>query len=321
MNVAVTNNSESEPRHAYGILGFDVLRFVAVLAVIWFHARAPGSDYTLWHVPTLVIISVVLASEYHEHFSMEAVVRKRAKRILIPWLFWCVVYGVVDIVRVLFGSPSLVLGSSYFVFLYGPSLHLWFLPYIFLVTVFAACLRNVVIKESKINRAAVALLILVVALWALYVLDGQTWWKELPMPLLQWFSATPAMCLGVLLALLVPFAVWFSKDSRYSLIFVGSGLISCLIAATLPGLTSFSLVALGLVLLASTWKGSRTQGIGAFLASITMGVYLVHPTLITISRMCLAPRYEASVLHAVLAILLSVLIASLLVRSPLRQVV
>ena len=111
------------------IAGFDVLRLGALLAIVWFHTGAPGADYMAWRLPTLAIISATLAAGRGEPRPFTQQVRRSWSRLLVPWLFWCGVYGVVDLFVLLRHGTSIVDELGGRVLLTGPSVHLWYLPF------------------------------------------------------------------------------------------------------------------------------------------------------------------------------------------------
>lgn len=321
LSITADKSSELSKRRTR-ILGFDLLRFLAVAAVIWFHTHAPGSEYTLWHVPTLVIISAVLACESCKNLYGPGFIRKRASRILLPWLFWCAVFGGIDLVRYFATGRSILMERSGMFLLAGTALHLWFLPFIFVVTVFAAYLRGFVIRDSQTMRITFVALLFLASILLLFWVEKSLFWRSYPVPFIQWAAAAPAVCLGVLLGVAIPSDLRILGGERgVSLLFGIAGGLTLLIATGFTGMAFYSLVACGLVLLANVWRGTESPKWLAFVGSITMGVYLVHPLLIMGVGICLTPIYEDGVLHASLAIVLSVLVACLLVVSPLRSVV
>ena len=65
--------SEGETVIRDRVIGFDFLRFVSVLLVVWFHTGAPGSQYTVWRIPSLIIISAVIACQSRKQFCAGSV--------------------------------------------------------------------------------------------------------------------------------------------------------------------------------------------------------------------------------------------------------
>lgn len=310
--VAETTKSISRER----VVGFDLLRFVAVLLVIWYHVGAAGSKFTTFHVPVLVIISVALAQTSR---PMQDFAAKRASRILLPWLFWCLVFGVLDLVRRAAGVPSYLNGMSFF---YGTAIHLWFLPFIFLVTVSCAYLRKAIGSVDLTRRVVIACVAATILVFTLVAMESRFSWWLLPAPCPQWLGALPAVIIGIV------YVSVFSRRQPTTNESLAIILGSCLLAATafvIAGkwsVSSFSFTALALFALSGMWStNSDAPRWLVFLASITMGVYIVHPIFITAARIFIDRDWQGGVLHASIAIAFSVVAAVLITRTPLKSVV
>src|SRR5271169_4081835 len=75
------------------LMGIEWLRFVSCLGIVWFHMHAYGASVGYGGLPALMAISVALAAR-PRHESAATVFAKRAKILLVPWLFWSVVYAI-----------------------------------------------------------------------------------------------------------------------------------------------------------------------------------------------------------------------------------
>src|SRR5262249_52523884 len=133
----VVSFDEAEPRveqqaratdgaDAGRVAGFDVLRIAAISAIVWFHTGAPGSEYMVWRLPALTMISSMLASSRPQRRSVVEQARRSASRLLVPWLFWCSIYGVVELLDYLRKGEWIVDDLGPYVLLSGTSVHLWF---------------------------------------------------------------------------------------------------------------------------------------------------------------------------------------------------
>lgn len=89
---------------------YDLLRTTAIFAVVWLHVSAvavmPGAAlerpgwlaadvlaaFSRWSVPAFVLLSGALLLERPLHADPRTFYRKRARRILLPLLFWTVFY-------------------------------------------------------------------------------------------------------------------------------------------------------------------------------------------------------------------------------------
>ncbi len=113
--------------------GVEWLRIVAVLHVLWVHTH-PGAPH-LGGPLALMAVAVAFAARAPRGASMTSVVRRRAARLLVPWVFWSVVYGFFVARRALASGGPWPSGFETWMVLTGPVIHLWFLPACFVYTV------------------------------------------------------------------------------------------------------------------------------------------------------------------------------------------
>ena len=102
----------------------DVLRIAAVIPVIYYHAGVLAQLPALIGMHALIAAAVIFAARPSRGTAFE-VVRKRLDRLLLPW----VVFGVWHLLTAVRSGHY----SSYML-LIGGSLHLWFVPFIFVIT-------------------------------------------------------------------------------------------------------------------------------------------------------------------------------------------
>lgn len=185
------------------MLSLDVLRLLAVVGVVWFHLGAVGREYLSWHVPVIVAILSYLASgggRVHgsSHGSgrpMREVLRRRWRRLLLPWFIWSAIYVPILVARIRLGAGQAAWEP--WMLLTGPSLHLWFLPFALAATLAAILLRR--IGENRRYLLAYAYLLIGCA-GSFAVAMGL---PHLPIPLAQWSAAVPSIFFGTAIALLV----------------------------------------------------------------------------------------------------------------------
>ncbi len=106
----------------------EALRIMAAFAIVAFHAQI--EDY-YWLLSGLVVF-VFLAAFYGVQQRPDR--GRLARRMLVPFAFFYAVYGAANLVL---GRPMFVQDHPVTMVLAGPSWHLWFLPFIFLVLVSA----------------------------------------------------------------------------------------------------------------------------------------------------------------------------------------
>lgn len=199
----------------------DYCRLIAALGIVWFHTEAPGERIAYAAVPFfIVLLSLPSRSGLAE----------RARRLLVPFVVWSGIYAALRV------SNALHAGSDPFdwwrpwMVLTGTSIHLWFLPFAFLVALAAPLLRA--------SRAVLALPVLAAAGLALVE-------EPLAYPWYQWsFGLIPAL-VGfayvqtgrlALLSLIVSFAVLtvFRPAPDNITILAGSGLAILVLSVRMP---------------------------------------------------------------------------------------
>jgi surface polysaccharide O-acyltransferase-like enzyme len=113
----------------------DALRVVAMLDIVAIHVTGHYLLYGMG-LPAFIIVSVALAVRRAELPTVGDTIRKRASRILLPWLVWTAFFGVN---RLLWAAadPDRTVGDLFFPWMLaaGTSIHLWFLPFIFVAEV------------------------------------------------------------------------------------------------------------------------------------------------------------------------------------------
>jgi surface polysaccharide O-acyltransferase-like enzyme len=107
----------------------DCGRLAAALGIVWFHTQAPGTRVAYAALPFfLVLLAMPSRAGLHD----------RARRLLVPFLQWSVVYAC-------------------HMFLTGTSVHLWFLPFALLVSLASPVLRRPFVAPATALLAALAL--------------------------------------------------------------------------------------------------------------------------------------------------------------------
>jgi peptidoglycan/LPS O-acetylase OafA/YrhL len=164
------------------------LRLLSALGIVWFHAGTSGIALAYSGLVVFLVLSVALGGRSGAPDG--ATLRRRALRLLRPWLVWFVLYAAFNAVR---GLPALPLENGLAAgVLAGPSIHLWYLPFVFGVLVGLDLLR----AQVGLRRLGAAAWVL-----ALAVLATAPWWRpvtlDLPYPLLQWADAVAPVLVGI----------------------------------------------------------------------------------------------------------------------------
>lgn len=177
---------------------FGLLSALAILMIVAGHA---GYDiltvgglfpYYSFHVPLFLFISGYFYRKEEEEKPL-LYVKKKAKRLLLPYFIWNLVYGVVSLALRTFGRFSMGDGISLKSLFLDPFLHgyqfiynfaAWFVPALFLIEMMNLCMRMILGKlrldrEWLILSGSLAVGVAVVQLsigghvWGLYKTAGR----------------------------------------------------------------------------------------------------------------------------------------------------
>lgn len=106
----------------------EYTRLLAAFGIVFFHAKAPGSEVGYAALPFFVLLLVVMAGPSSQNCSLPVYLQSRAVRLFVPWLAWSLVYGLLKFCEVLVTGTPLHAEFNLSMLISGPALHLWFLP-------------------------------------------------------------------------------------------------------------------------------------------------------------------------------------------------
>lgn len=244
----------------------DYARLLAAFGIVFFHAGAPGAGIGYAALPFFLLLLVVLSFGGATRMSLSDYVRSRAQRLLIPWLIWSGVYGVLKLAELaLIGAP---IGSEFspYMLLTGPALHLWFLPFAFVVCAFIYPLVRLTHHISPKNLAVILASSGLAILW---LQQGAI----LSMPFAQWVYALPSVAVGMALGL-----VWGRLMAM--LLICGGFSIAALLSEAHMGLLQIVLAG-GALILCTLCPLPATRH-AQLAGSLSLGVYLAHPLILSV---------------------------------------
>lgn len=121
------------------IIAFDVMRIIAIFAVIWLHFSCqrfyisfPSAEWEIrnvydsmvrWGVPVFVMISGALFLDSKKKLSIKKLYTKNILRIICAFLFWSSIYMLYDFLTT---NRQITFGGVISIVVKGP-FHLWFL--------------------------------------------------------------------------------------------------------------------------------------------------------------------------------------------------
>ena len=237
------------------------LRVLAAFAIVAFHAQGEGYR---WFYSGLVVFLFLSAMFAMAPASRERRPRELALRLLVPFAFWSVVYGALNLAL---GRPLFVQDHPASILLAGTSFHLWFLPFIALVLAVLGVLR-------KIGRPALVCVALAFAGGTLLA-SAPLWFEHIwqfAIPFPQWLRALPAVLLGAATGLLVQ-----SGSARQAALLAMIAGVALSLLAPLDGFTLPYALGLGVTALAVAAPRIVSRGFNLQpLSDNMLGVYCVH---------------------------------------------
>lgn len=267
-------------RQAEHFFWLDRLRFIAMLDIVAMHTVGLHLLHGVG-LPMLLLISVALQAGRVPPARPSAVVARRARRLLVPWLFWCAVYAAwLTLQAVQHGRPAWGWLQPLMP-LYGPVIHLWFVPFIFLSAPVVAVLAGAAHQSHSRPAARVGA---VAGLAVVLVAAAIRATFDVPQPLRQWVFSVGTIPLGVAIGL----ALAARGRRRVNLLLGLAGLgVLLTIAGLAPIRTPLAfdawmlrrhgLALLGVCLMACL--DGKDGALTRLMVRTTFGVYLIHPLL------------------------------------------
>ncbi len=264
------------------LVALDAARFLAAIAIIWQHTPEsqqlkPFGSLGAFAVPFFIAVSILMTAESVRRkpdrgFAPYALAR--FKRIYIPFLIWTAIYLVIRNLKhkllthepVVWFSPGMLIGGS--------AHHLWFLPFLFIVSLIVFAIARVMNGRSTIEWLVFAIAIVAGTIVAFmpedlfanrYLLD-RAW------------AATPAVLWGIALAGIyrhIPRPVWRSPTIPIVGVIL---LLACLAPMVMKWHSHLTenLAGIGLMLIALyDWPTKYSGGLSRF-GALAYGIYLSH---------------------------------------------
>jgi fucose 4-O-acetylase-like acetyltransferase len=240
----------------------ELLRVLGAFGIVWFHSRASGWEFGYAGLMFFLIISLFFwaQSDRDSHG-----IGGRVSRLLVPWLFWFLFYGAANLAT---GKPFFPLerGMASGI-LAGSSIHLWYLPFIFLILVLFDRLRKWISAELLGYGCALAAI-------AVFVTSGLwgPWSREMGAPVAQYCQAIFGVLVGVFFGRYRVMSAPWRELLLLILIALTLGLyfVAGIGIPYIVGTTVAAVVLLHGVRLPERFNLE-------WLSASTLGIYLVHP--------------------------------------------
>jgi Acyltransferase family len=285
----------------------DYARFLGAIAIIYFHLKLPSGQYGLTALSMFTTLAFYYLSSSTGGVSLGDSTLLRAKRIMIPWLVWSIIYGLLKVLDTWAYPHPLAEEFSWWMLLTGTAIHLWFLPYLFLSGTLALGVFKF-IDLSKLSILALSAAYVVLCLLASFVLQQ----GKVGVPFVQWLSVLPASVLGIVLSTRPLNSSHFLGFSALSFLTFAFQLSSGLTAGSIQLLIS-SLISIA----ALSFTLSRTP-FSRDLAKSSLGVYLVHPLVASLLTRVVGLENQ-SLLLMTMTTAASLFLAIILSRTPILR--
>ena len=300
-------------RHKEHNYSLDLLRILGAFGIVWFHAPGgvPGKNIGYSGLVIFIVVSIALMIP---RIPSPGFVAKRAKRLLVPWLFWYFVYGTLNVIT---GNSFLPAGISPIdAILSGPKFHLWYLPFLFFTSISIYYLIRL-LKELEGLKAVILyasltlFLLFTTGLW-------RSWSMGLGPPWSQWTHALPAVFIGASIGY-ISGTNSGKKSAIFLLLF--SFIVSCvsllIIHIGYKGVGVPYLIGTALTGIAFIYNLPRSD-ILADISGLSFGIYLTHPLIYLLVIKFMKIQLPPTGYIITLVFILSGLLTMCIKKTPLR---
>ncbi len=302
---------------------WDRLRIFAAIDTAALHLT---SQHALMGIglPLFLVLSVALSTAKMRPPPTRRFIDRRLARIFYPWLFWCVVIALIRVRNASLAGEAL--WSSWWkwsMVLYGPSIHLWFLPFIVVAGIAAHFIHR---RTATYNPLVVSTVAVVVGAAAAAIPGHANVWLAWKWPFEQWAFSLPALPLGLALGRLLAFE---SRLSRLRWWFTSAfGLFAALAVwlAWVDPQTEACLLRFGgalAALVGAVWLPNVKDAVTRFVTPLLLGIYVMH---YDVWDQWVRPRLEQwhmdqqDWVRVAATCLLALIMTALLRQTPLRKV-
>lgn len=253
----------------------DLARFFAAFGVVVAHVQAAPRDW-VGHLSLalfLILTAVLAIASFQKSGSYS--MRARFWRLMLPWLFWCAFYWLVDF-DVSDRARLLVWPQNPWTVFAGPSIHLWFLPFVMVAGLVVQPLGRFVTSQGRLLGAlAVTVAIGLPAFWA-HLSAG------LPPPIEQWLFAIPVYLFGLLFGIALPMG-------RAAWVVTALALLTAMTLLVVQPAPWIPLSLVALVVFWALWNLPLSGPIPQVLGRDAFGIYLMHPFFLLVIYKFLGP--------------------------------
>jgi len=285
------------------LAGYEIFRIFACFGIVWFHLHVPGDSIAYAGLPYFMILTVYFLLLNNKPDTIKSII----KRIIIPWLFWTVVYALFIVAKSYILHESFENKFFLWMIATGTSLHLWYLPFSFAAVFLLLKIKSrIILKDNPVFWAA---LCLVVTVTSSYFQKN----IHYTIPLSQYIFIIPSIFIGV----------FFFKSLRHPLkdFIFNKGFLFLFFSFILLIASGFmNNIIPNLVALCGFYIAGHIRIISGKnllqISDATYGIYLVHP--LTASILLFLGITKQSWMLLLLTFIISFLIVRIIKMTPLK---
>ena len=236
------------------------MRFVAAFGIVWAHVQAPFAAEGYVALALFLVLTGFLSVQSLARGGVRRFWLGRLIRFFLPWLVWSAVFLGIAVLR---GGWVQVLSFPPLWLLIGPSIHLWFLPFIILTSPLVILVHKRLTNPNRVWLAAICAV--PVAVWAVWAHDAAV----LPEPLAQWAFATMPLLYGLLSAI--------GQQYRATAAAMVFAVFTCSVSYFWFGSPVAPFLFFAAIVFEGLWRIDLQSPRMASLGTLAFGIYLMHP--------------------------------------------
>jgi peptidoglycan/LPS O-acetylase OafA/YrhL len=297
------------------------LRFLASAGILWYHLESvPYASVGYAGLPIFLMVFSALIVQRSVEEPFQEFVSKRFSRLILPWLFWSCVYAVLVVVKHAVKSRETGDFPSQY-YLIGSYIHLWFLPYAFIMGLLIYVIHRVVWSKVDQRLTVGCLVVISFSVWfigAHFLTNLLSNYRYTP-PFPQWVFGFP----GILVGCAIGYSLGLSKRARITamIAIMASSVIMAILLSNQGIRQTVIPYGIGITCVCLLFMiPGKSDPISHFLASLTYGIYLVHPMVVSVIHFLFADSISIYGV-AVLTLIGSMSMVVLIQQTPLRRFV
>lgn len=289
------------PQHDSVQHSLEALRFGAAAGIVGAHMNPGLNGLVFSTLPLFLILTSSLAVGSLSRSGRREFLRRRFQRMAVPWVAWSAFYLVVNMAM----HPSQMwdaIPSHPFHMLIGSTIHLWFLPFVVLISIPIAL--AVPLVQDAVSLGSLALILAPLSMIGLYLHAHHS----LPDPFGQWSFAFPSVAVGVLAALSRRHSAWAVR--------VGFVLVVACLGLQVGTWIDVAQLVTAAIVFEITCRVHSKHWIMLGLGRLSFGVYLVHPFFMLVYYK-FAPVGLGSAFAITSVVVMSCVATAVMLRTPL----